>query len=66
MRKLIRSILRAEGERKGVKASRYVSREFDDRQIKKYGVTVRRINQAKGTRKRKLWKQNVKLAIELI
>ena len=55
MRKYIRSMLRAEANRKGVNASRYVAREFDRYQVNKYGEPRRRINQAKGTHKRKTW-----------
>lgn len=59
MRGLIRRKMRAEGERKGVKASRYVAREFNRRQVKRYGATVRRINQAKGTHKRRTWRARI-------
>ena len=55
MRKYIRNMLRAEAERMGVKPSRYVSKEWDRRQVDKYGEPRRRINQAKGTHKRKTW-----------
>lgn len=58
-RKIVRNIIRAEGERQGVKASRYLARKFDDIQIKKYGRTVRRINQAKGTHKRSTWRTRI-------
>ena len=64
MRKIIRSILRAEGERKGVKASRYMSRKFNRLQIKKYGALRRRINQAKGTHKRDVWRQRIASVID--
>lgn len=63
MRKLIRSMLRAEAERLGVKPSRYVSREFDKYQVKKYGATRRRINQARGTHKRNTWKNRVSAVV---
>lgn len=56
MRKIIRNKLRAEARRKGVKPSLYVAREFDRFQVDKYGHIVRRINQAKGTHKRKTWR----------
>ena len=55
MRKFIRNALRAQAERMGVKPSRYVSREFDRIAVKKYGEKRRRINQAKGTHKRRTW-----------
>ena len=59
MRKYIRNALRAEAERMGVNPSRYVSRGFDRYQVKKYGETRRRINQAKGTHKRTTWKNRI-------
>lgn len=63
MRKLIRSMLRAEGERLGVKPSRYMAREFDSYQVKKYGLTRRLINKAKGTHKRNTWKNRVNAVV---
>lgn len=65
MRKYIRRMLRAKGERMGVKPSRYVAREFDRRQIKKYGELGRLINQAKGTHKRNTWKTRIALALDM-
>lgn len=56
MRKHIRKLLRKEGESLGVKASRYVRREFDRRQVKRYGYECRRANQAKSTHKRSKWR----------
>ena len=55
MRKFIRNMLRSQAERLGVKPSKYVAREFDKYAVKKYGETRRRINQAKGTHKRRTW-----------
>ena len=55
MRKFSRNALRAQGERMGVKPSRYVSREFDRMAVKKYGEKGRRIHQATGTHKRRTW-----------
>lgn len=52
MRKHIRKMLKAQGERLGVKTSRFVRREFDSLQIKRYGYECRRANQAKSTHKR--------------
>lgn len=54
-----RNALRAKAERLGVKPSKYVAREFDKAQVKKYGETRRRINQAKATHTRKTWKQRI-------
>lgn len=58
-RKYIRNIMRAAAERRGIKASRFVNREFDRLQRKKYGATVRAINKAKGTHKRAAWKTRI-------
>jgi hypothetical protein len=63
-RKIERNKLRAKAERKGFKASRYVRRMFDRLQIKKYGDTVRSINQAKGTHKRETWRQRIASVID--
>lgn len=51
--------LRVAAERLGVKPSRFVSTEFDADQVKKYGEKRRRINQAKGTHKKRTWKQRI-------
>ena len=58
-RKFIRYALKRKAERMGVKASRYVAREFDKIQVEKYGRVCRRINQAKGTHKRETWKNRI-------
>ena len=63
MRKYIRKMLRAKAERMGVKASRYVAREFDRRQVKQYGETRRRIAQAIGTHKRKTWRSRIEAVV---
>lgn len=63
MRKLIRNMFRAEAERMGVKASKYVAREFDRRQVEKYGETRRRISQAIGTHKRKTWRSRIESVV---
>lgn len=59
MRKYIRNALRVKAERMGVKASRYVSEGYDRYAVNKYGKTRRRINQAKGTRRRKTWRLRI-------
>ena len=61
-RKYIRKMLRAKAEKRGVKASRYVRAEFDRYQRKKYGkygAIIRKINQAKGTKKRRTWSARI-------
>ena len=63
MRKIIRSMLRAKAEDMGVKPSRYVSREFDSYQVKKYGRIRRRICQAIGTHKRKVWRSRIEAVV---
>lgn len=63
MREFVRNKLRAEGERLEVKPSRYVAHKFDRHQVKKYGETVRRINQAKGTHKRNTWRNRIAIAV---
>ena len=62
-RQLRRNKLRAEAERLGVKPSRYVAKEFDKAQVKKYGQPRRIINKAKGTHKRRTWKQRIAAVI---
>lgn len=62
MRKYIRYMLRKKAEKMGVKASQYVSKEFNKIQIKKYGYLKRKINQLKGTHKRKAWKNRINFA----
>ena len=59
IRKIIRNMFRAEGERAGVKPSRYLSREFDRYQKRKYSLNIRRVNQCRGTHKRATWKERV-------
>lgn len=63
MRKYIRKMLRAKAERMGVKPSRYVAREFDRYQVEKYGATRRRISQAIGTHKRRVWKSCIESVV---
>ena len=59
MRKYVRHLLRRQAERIGVKPSRFVRSEFDRLQIKKQGRDKARINQLKGTHKRKLWRSRI-------
>lgn len=63
MRKYVRGMLRREAERKKIKPSKWVNREFDRIQIKKYGIEQREINKAKGTHKKSSWKTRIELAI---
>lgn len=63
-RKYIRNMLRGDAERMETKSSRYVNREFDRYQIKRYGATARKINRAKGTHSRKTWKTRIATALQ--
>lgn len=62
-RKHVRRLLRAEAETKGAKPSAYVHTEFDRIQVRKYGRTRRRINQAKGTHKLRKWRVRIEAVI---
>ena len=63
-RKFIRNMFRKEAERNGVKASRYIRRNFDSYQINKYGAIVRTKNKCKGTHKRNVWRSRILLEID--
>ena len=63
MRKYIRSILSSRAKKEDVKASKYVHNNFEELQIKKYGERRRKINEAKGAKPRRKWKNRI--AIEL-
>lgn len=63
-RKCRRNMLRVQAEKLGVKPSKYVAREFDKGQVKKYGRIRRLINQAKGTHPRRTWKQRIATALQ--
>lgn len=58
-RKLIRNAMRHEGEKYSSKPSKYLRNAFDRYQIKKYGGKRRKINQAKGTHRRRTWKTRI-------
>lgn len=62
-RKFIRGAMRAYARRNGIKESSYVSTMFNRLQIQRYGATRRKINQAKGTKPRRLWAFNIKSAL---
>ena len=55
MRKIIRSILKNEAKKEGVKSSMYINYQFGNIQKKKYGETRRLLNQVKSTHKKKTW-----------
>lgn len=63
MRKYIRAMLHGEAEKIGAKPSKYVNREFDRRQVEKYGVEKREINKARGTSPKSKWSQRTKLGL---
>ena len=55
MRKHMREILRRQGERKGLKPSRYVARMWNRYETKKLGEKQRKANVAHGTKPKRLW-----------
>lgn len=63
MRKYVRAMLRGEAEKIGAKPSKYVNREFNRLQIKKYGETEREVNKAKGTHPQSRWKARIEFAL---
>lgn len=62
-RKYIRAMLRGEAEKIGAKPSKYVNREFDRIQIKKYGIEKREINKARGTAPKRRWRALTEIGI---
>ena len=62
MRKIIRSMIKAEAKREKAKPSRWLKVSFDSRQRKIYGSDTRKVNQAKGTHKKRLWPSRIALA----
>ena len=56
MRRLKRSILRHEAERKGVKPSRYVFTMWNRIQTKKVGPHERARNRLRGTKTKRQWR----------
>ena len=63
MRKYIRHALRIRAEREGVKPSKYVAAAWDRLSVKKYGDKRRRIHQATGTHKRRVWKSRIESVV---
>lgn len=55
MRKYVRSILRAQADRKKEKPSDFIKHVFNKLQISKYGKIVREHNMLKGTHRKKNW-----------
>ena len=51
----MREILRRQGERKGLKPSRYVARMWNRYETKKLGEKQRKANVAHGTKPKRLW-----------
>lgn len=64
IRKVIRNGMRHDAEKKGVKASKWVRNAWDRYQLKKVGAKKRRINQAKGARPRRTWRQSIAAVLE--
>lgn len=63
MRKYIRKMMKYNAEQQRIKASKFVHNNFEQLQIKKYTKTRRDINKAKGTHKRRIWKQRILLYV---
>jgi hypothetical protein len=59
MRRYIRYRLRIAAQKAGVKPSKHVHFAWDEIQTRKVGSTVRQINQAKGTKPKRLWKSRI-------
>ena len=57
MRKYIRKMMRARGEKEHAKPSRVVKYLFNKYQIEKYGIGKRSSNMAHGTHCKKTWNQ---------
>lgn len=66
MRKYIRKMMRAIGEKEHVKPSRAVKYLFNKYQIEKYGIGKRSSNMAHGTHCKKTWNQRQAIADGLI
>ena len=62
-RKIVRNGMRRDAERYGVNSAKYVNHEFEKYQIKKYGAEIREINKAKGTKKRRTWRERIESVI---
>lgn len=62
-RKIIRNGMRRDAERLGVNSSKYVNRKFEQHQIAKVGAEIREINKAKGTKKRRTWRERIASAL---
>lgn len=56
MRKHMREILRRQGERKGLKPSRYVATKWNEYEVRKLGKEQRKANVANGTKPKRLWR----------
>lgn len=59
MRKYIRAMMRAEAERRSIKASRFIKVAWNKYQIKKIGSFARLVNRAKGTAPKYKWKNRI-------
>ena len=61
MRKYRRRALRLYAMRTGAKASKFVHTMWERYQVKKYGATTVAINRARGTHKKRTWKERIGL-----
>lgn len=64
-RKILRNIIRNEAkyQKNPIWPSVYLHYAFNNYQIKKYGKIKNLINKAKGTRKRRTWKNHIQNAL---
>lgn len=63
MRKHIRYMLREAAKQAGVKPSKHVAFAWDSIQTARYGRTARRVNQAKGTKPKRTWRQRIQAVV---
>ena len=63
-RKFIRGAMRAYARKHDIKESKYIRTMFDRLQVNKYGATRRKINQAKATTPKRLWRLRVASVLE--
>ena len=63
-RKFIRGAMRAYARKHGIKESKYIRTMFDRLQVNKYGATRRKINQAKASKPKRVWRMRIAGVLE--
>lgn len=63
-RKFIRGAMRAYARKHGIKESKYIRTMFDRLQVNKYGATRRKINQAKASKPKRVWRMRITSVLE--